>query len=186
MRSQEAKDFLVSKIKQQAELDNVPLEDLEVQMLYFTEQGGLSAKMQEVAADFDSKYDSNAYEKKISELMHDAYKRLKRAHSTETETWGKAIRTLRKGDHYILVMWGGMSGLSFLLLLGLALAAIAVFAGLRWLGQKFQPPNPRILQIVFVGFIVFGYLFRNQLSRVLDALMDKTVLRWLKSEDQGE
>lgn len=186
MRSREAKDFLVSKIKQQAELESVPLEDPEIQMLYFSEQGGLSGKMQEVAAGFDSKYDSNAYEKKISRLMRNAYKRLKREHSPERETWDEAIRTLRKGDHYILVMWGGMSGLSFLLVLGVALVATAVFAGFNWLGHKFPPPDPRVLQIAFVGFIVFCCLLRRQLAHAMEVLVDKTLGRRLESRGEKD
>lgn len=184
MRSLEAKDFLVSEIKQQAELENVPLEDPEIQMLYFTEQGGPSAKMQEIVADFESKYDSSTYEKKISRLMRNAYKRLKREHSTEAQTWDEAIRTPRKGDHYILVMWGGVSGLSFLLVLGLALPAIAAFIAFNWLGHKFSPPNPRVLQVAFVGFLVFGYLLRRQLAYALGVLVDKTVVRWLESRGE--
>lgn len=65
----EAKDFLVGQIMKQAELDDLALEDLEIQMLYFTEQGGASARMQEVANNFDNNYDVSVYEKKITHLM---------------------------------------------------------------------------------------------------------------------
>ena len=46
MRVGEAKDFLVDRIKRQAMLEEVPLSDVEIDMLYFTEQGGLPEKIQ--------------------------------------------------------------------------------------------------------------------------------------------
>jgi hypothetical protein len=41
--------------------------------------------------------------------MGHAYRRLKKESPDAARTWDAAIRELRKGDHYILVMWGPLS-----------------------------------------------------------------------------
>jgi hypothetical protein len=41
----EAKDFLVGEIKRQAAIESVALDEPEIQMLNFTESGGLLGKM---------------------------------------------------------------------------------------------------------------------------------------------
>jgi hypothetical protein len=77
MRARDAKDFLVSQIKQQSTLEAVPLSESEIKMLYFTESGGLSEEMQKVADEFDESYDMKTYETKITGLMKHAYRRLR-------------------------------------------------------------------------------------------------------------
>jgi len=186
MRVREAKDFLVSEIKQQAERENIPLENLEIRMLYFTEQCGSSKDMQELAEELDHKYDMSAYEKKIACLMKRAYKRLKSRHSPDKETWDAAIRVLRKGDHYILVMWGGISPLTFLILLALILFALSALIVINWVAKSFRPPDARTLQIAFVTCIVLGYLLRRRLAETVNFLVDRTVTRWIKSGSKNE
>jgi hypothetical protein len=78
MRAREAKDFLVKQIKEQAGLEAVSLSEPQIQMLYFTESGGPSEKMQKSADEFDQSYDTKTYEKKVRSLMKHAYKRLQR------------------------------------------------------------------------------------------------------------
>jgi hypothetical protein len=184
MRVKEAKNFLVAEIKRQAELEDIPLEDPEIQMLYFTEQGGLSPEMQKFTDSFDEEYDTQRYEKKIAGLMKRAYKRLKREGSPAKGSWDAAIRILKKGDHYILVMWGGFSPAAFLVILVLISCAIAMLAGFRWLAQRYQPPNPHTVQIVFVCCIALFFLLRNQLSQVMSFLIGKTIVRWFGTDDE--
>src|ERR1700723_3559926 len=105
MRVGEAKDFLVDRIKRQAMLEQVALSDVEIDMLYFTEQGGPPEKIQKAAEEFDQSYDMAEYERKISHLMKHAYAEIKKQDPTAKVMWDSAIRRLRKGDHYILVMW---------------------------------------------------------------------------------
>jgi len=83
MHVREAKDFLVGQIRQQALQEGVPLDDLEIQMLYFTEKESLSDKMAKLVEDFDQTYNPAPYEKKISRLMQHAYRRLKKANSSD-------------------------------------------------------------------------------------------------------
>jgi hypothetical protein len=59
----------------------------------------------ELNEEFEAQYDIADYETKISRLLHHAYDRLKLEDPEGKRTWDQAIRTLRKGDHYFLVLW---------------------------------------------------------------------------------
>jgi hypothetical protein len=45
------------------------------------------------------------YEAKMSKLLHRAYARVKKENPQTTRTWNESIGILRKGDHYLLVLW---------------------------------------------------------------------------------
>jgi hypothetical protein len=105
MQVREAKDFLVQQTAVQAQLENVPLSDLEKRMMYFTETQETEGESEPEDTDEgieDMNYD---YEAKISSLLHHAYSRLKRQKSADRELWDEAIKTLAQGDHYLLVLW---------------------------------------------------------------------------------
>ncbi len=55
--------------------------------------------------EFRAAYDTEEYEAKVSKLLHQAYARAKKEKPRAAETWDEAIRQLKKGDHYILVLW---------------------------------------------------------------------------------
>ena len=57
-----AKDYLAGRIIAEAERLCVPLSDIERKMLYFTEDGGLSARMARVNEAFEREYDDDEYE----------------------------------------------------------------------------------------------------------------------------
>ena len=106
MDTKEAKQFLVQQTAEQAALENVQLTDLERRMMYFTESDSASCENPiELNQEFEARYDTGEYELKISRLLRQAYKRLKDEDAGNLRTWNQAIRTLRKGDHYILVLW---------------------------------------------------------------------------------
>ncbi len=105
MNSKEAKDFLVEQTAQQAAIQGISLSDLEKRMMYFTEWDDSSENPTELNEEFEAQYDTPEYEAKIAGLMRNAYKRIKTGDPTAIHTWDEAIRTLRKGDHYILVLW---------------------------------------------------------------------------------
>jgi hypothetical protein len=94
MRVREAKDFLVQQTAEQAAFENVPLSGLEKRMMYFTETGA-----------FEAEYDTTTYEKKISLLMAQAYRRIKREDPEKLRLWNNAFRILNRGDHYLLLFW---------------------------------------------------------------------------------
>ncbi|MGO9592059.1 MAG: hypothetical protein ACLP3K_18665 [Candidatus Acidiferrales bacterium] len=106
MNTKEAKDFFVERTAEQAALESVPLSELEKRMMYFTESDPASCPNPlELNDEFEGQYDTPEYEAKIARLLHGAYKRLKAEAPQKARDWDDAVRTLRKGDHYLLVFW---------------------------------------------------------------------------------
>ena len=105
MNTKQAKDFLVEQTVEQAALESVPLADVEKRMMYFTESDAASCDNPiELNDEFEAQYETKVYETKISRLLHHAYTRLREENPERVRNWDQAIRTLRKGDHYLLVM----------------------------------------------------------------------------------
>ena len=105
MDTRQAKDFLAQQTAEQALLDNVPFSDLERRMMYFTESDPAScANPLELNDEFEKQYETEEYEAKVSQLLRHAYKRLKHENPEALRNWNEAIGTLRKGDHYILIL----------------------------------------------------------------------------------
>jgi len=102
--AREAKEFLISKIVEQAQCDGVALSDLEQKMLYFSETDWTLPNMRSISEEFDRICDQDEYEGKIVGLVKGAYKRILRASGKEYEKWRSAVRLLSTQDHYILVM----------------------------------------------------------------------------------
>ena len=67
MDSVAAKQFLISKVIQEAELSNVQLSETERKMLYFTEAQPSLPDILDVNAEFERAYDADEYEDKIAE-----------------------------------------------------------------------------------------------------------------------
>src|ERR1700741_3297760 len=106
MKTKQAKDFLVQQTTEQAILGNMALSDIEKKMMYFTESDATSCDNPvELNDEFEAQCDTTEYEAKISRLLHHAYNRLKAEDPERKRSWDQAIRTLRNGDHYILVLW---------------------------------------------------------------------------------
>lgn len=105
MQVREAKQFLVQQTAEQAALENVPLSDLEKRMMYFTETGECPEDPIALNDAFEAEYDTTTYEKKISVLMAQAYRRIKRENPEKLRLWNNAFRVLSKGDHYLLLFW---------------------------------------------------------------------------------
>lgn len=106
MNTKAAKDYLVQQTAEQAALEHVPLTDLETRMMYFTESDPASCDEPIALNDeFEQEYDTPEYEPKISRLLHNAHKRLKQEDPEKLRQWNEAMRVLRRGDHYILVLW---------------------------------------------------------------------------------
>jgi hypothetical protein len=173
MRVREAKDFLVQQIAEEASLEHVPLSEIEKRMLYFTE--GNTAVEDPVALndEFEAQCDTAKYEKKISHLMHQAYKKLRRDRSPALETWDQAIRRLKRGDHYLLVMWGQRPGIHGPQLLGAAIVALifAAYAGMLWLTRHVAPPNPRVIQAIFLAIVIATIFFSTAIGKALGRIL---------------
>jgi hypothetical protein len=105
LNTKQAKDFLVAQALEQAALDGVPLADVEKRMMYFTESDPASCDNPiELNDEFEAEHETKEYETKISRLLHHAHSRLKKENPERARNWDEAIRTLRKGDHYLLIM----------------------------------------------------------------------------------
>jgi hypothetical protein len=134
--AREAKEFLVSRIVEEAQRERAPLSDLERKMLYFSETGWTLPDMMSVNDEFDRQYDQDEYEKKMASLIGRAYKHDRGENSDWAELWSGSIDMLGKEDHYILVM--------------VSQAGIPVKIGL--------PPRPQgdVLKLWGTGFAIVG------------------------------
>ncbi len=102
--AKEAKEFLVSKIVSEAQLEGVLLSEIERKELYFSETAWTLPDIERVNEDFEKNCNQGDYERKIVDLIKNARKRDRDASSQEAGLWSDAIEILRKEDHYILVM----------------------------------------------------------------------------------
>jgi hypothetical protein len=99
-----AKDFLISKVVQEAELSHQHLSEIERKMLYFTEAHPSLPDIMEVNAEFERDYDSDDYEDKIVRLLRGARARDLEQSIQFKDMWNDAISALKREDHYLLVM----------------------------------------------------------------------------------
>jgi hypothetical protein len=96
-----AKQFLLSKISEEARHDGIGLDEIEKRMFVFSESSGLPDF--EANEKFEKSYDASAYETKIAGLLRKAYADDQRSSDRKAE-WKAALDALRKEDFYGLVM----------------------------------------------------------------------------------
>jgi hypothetical protein len=83
----EAKEFLISKIVEEAQREKVPLSEVGRKMLYFTESGWTLPDILTVFEDFDREYDQAEYERKIAKLVGKADKRIPKSSAEDYDRW---------------------------------------------------------------------------------------------------
>jgi hypothetical protein len=168
----EAKNFLVQQVAEQAALERVSLSDIEKRMLWFTESDPVSCSNPiELNDEFEKQCDTAEYERKMSGLFHDAYKRLKSDNPDKAQLWTEAVHFLNQGDHYILVMCdvphvrpaalkSSTRDWVLYVAIGLAVAGAAVSAGvlLARYGTAVTPYK-RYVQLGLLALMLFGYLY---------------------------
>jgi hypothetical protein len=194
MQVREAKDFLVQQTAEQARLEGVPLSDLEKRMMYFTESGYVPEDPIALNEAFEAQYDTDEYEAKIAQLLHHAYQRACKENDETRRRFDAAIKSLRRGDHYLLVMWDALTdvGIASLssrpYLIGLlvgALVLVGLYAVPRF-APRITPPNPRIIQAVLVVLILWSVLFPRAVAKAVGWILENTLERSMggnKSED---
>ncbi len=199
----EAKDFLVAQTAEQAALEGVPLSDLEKRMMYFTESGYVPEDPIKLNEEFEAEYDPAEYEAKISRLIHHAYQRLRKENDAARKNWDLAIKCLRRGDHYLLVMWDftpqgekppGDSLKLFASALGvIALALLGVFIASkfepqwRWLQKNIPSPNPHVLFGILITIVLAGFFFPRRVGNAVGWLLDQTFFRFFgPKEDEKD
>jgi ATP-dependent helicase/DNAse subunit B len=132
--AREGKEFLISRIVEETNRENVPLSEVERKMLYFSESDWTLPDIMEVNDQFDRECDQDEYEEKITALVSKAAQHDRKQSGEKYDAWWDAIRLLEKQDHYILVMIRA-AGLRprfdqlKLFIVGLAIAAALVAAG---------------------------------------------------------
>jgi hypothetical protein len=177
MQASEAKDFLVRQTAQQASLEGVSLSDLEKRMMHFTETEDASEDPAKLNDEFEAKFDTNAYESKISGLLHRAYARVKKEDPASARLWTDYVRFLRKGDHYILVLWDrspaerpphdSLKLLGFSLLTVIVLGALTILVisvadryNIHWkTGPATHTQTPAWIQRLLFALLVGTYVF---------------------------
>jgi hypothetical protein len=97
----EALGFLSSRVAEEARKDSVPLTDIELKQLSFSEE---TATADDIAAPraFDETHDSDEFEAKINKLLRSAFH-----HEVQRgmgATWEKHLAASRNHDVYVLVM----------------------------------------------------------------------------------
>jgi hypothetical protein len=105
-----AKQFLISKVIGEAEVEQVNLSEVERKMLYFTEVHPTLPDIYEVNAEFERDYDGDEYEAKIAALLKNACTRDAQSSPSREQVWKDALDALKHEDHYILVMVGQAFG----------------------------------------------------------------------------
>lgn len=104
MDSVTAKQFLISRVIEESELEHIALSEVERKMLHFTEVHPSLPDIYDVNAEFERNYDSDEYETKIAGLLKNARDRDRKPSPGREQDWKDAIDALRKEDDYILVM----------------------------------------------------------------------------------
>jgi len=203
MRAREAKDFLVAQTAEQAALEGVSLSDLEKRMMYFTESGYVPEDPIKLNDEFEAEYDTPEYETKISRLLHHAYQRVRKENGEGRRHWDDAIKCLRRGDHYLLVMRDLApsgerppgdslkllaSGLGVIALGFLCLFIAAKFEPQwRWLQKNIPSPNSRVLFGIFITIVIAGFFFPRRAGNAVRWLLDRTLFRFLgPKEDEKD
>jgi hypothetical protein len=160
LRAQQAKEFLISQILEQAQMDNVPLSEVERKMLFFTETEETLPDMLAVNDQFDRECDRSAYESKIAGLAEDTFERLRQESPDGERRWKQAISDLRKEDHYLLVMVDQASrsvrpAYDRLKLWGTGLAIAGAAVGAAILAAKYNVDLDKYMPSKDAAFLVF-------------------------------
>jgi hypothetical protein len=177
MNTRQAKDFLAQQAAEQATLDSTSLSDIERRMMYFTESDPKSCDDPlALNNEFEAQCDTTEYETKMARLLQHAHQRVKTEDPEGKRTWEQAIGELRKGDHYLLVLWDikppvdRPKGDSFKLL-GVGLLIAALFGTAVVLAVNYNIDAEKYFRkygwIVFVGLIVFASGMFRTIYRVL-------------------
>lgn len=146
-----AKDFLVDKIVSEAARQDIPLSNVEREMLYWTEDDLLSPHMLQIAEELARECSDQEYEAKIGSLVQSLQSHLT---PEERDLWDDAVPQLCEGDHYLLVLIGAAAPKQPLIPLPEGLQ--------RWLPDV-DHENPRPsgdrLRLILVALLIAGLTF---------------------------
>jgi hypothetical protein len=104
------KQFLISRVIEEAEVEQVNFSKVGKKMLYFTEVDPSLPYNYETNAEFERNYNSDEYEAKVVGLLKNARERDSHSSPSGEQEWQDALDALKKEDHYFLVMVGQAFG----------------------------------------------------------------------------
>ncbi len=105
-----AKAFFVDNIVQQAEREGMPLSKAQRYMLSWSETDPSFVVDMELSEQCEAEIPQPDYEKKIKGLIERMYKRDIETNKDLKATYKEAYKTLKQGDHFILIMIGDAIG----------------------------------------------------------------------------
>ncbi len=105
-----AKAFFVDKVIQQAEREGVPLSKAQRYMLSWSETDASFVMDMGLNDQFEAEITQPDYEKKIQGLIERMYKKDIETNKDLKATYKEAYKTLKQGDHFILIMIGNAIG----------------------------------------------------------------------------
>jgi len=94
--SMAAKEFIVSRIAEEASRQQVGLSELERKILFFSEGYSTLPDMMEVNERFEATCDAEQYEEKIRKLSRQAFERDRKESPEDAALWRDAVRALGK------------------------------------------------------------------------------------------
>jgi hypothetical protein len=173
MSPAKAKRFVIDRILDQARLDGVSLNDVEIQMLGF-EAETANAKEIETEQRFQREVNEAQYEKAVSGLIRRAYQRDKE--NRAMGAWEQSLDALAERDLYLNVMIqrAGISGVSgfanffdWRLLVGIIPALVFVafgsFIAFSRTGEKLIPND--LLRLTILVICLIAPLLVHRLRR---------------------
>jgi hypothetical protein len=101
MNLSEAKKFIQRAVADQAAQDGVQISKLELDMLNFSEESG-DQRMLALVEKFDAEYESDTYEKKVTQLLRRSYDTARGA--LGPDAWREALSAFEGHDVYVMVM----------------------------------------------------------------------------------
>lgn len=105
-----AKTFFVNKVIEQAEREGVPLSKAQRYMLSWSETDPSFVVDMELSEQCEAEIPQPDYEKKVKGLIERMYKRDIETNKDLKATYKEAYKTLKQGDHFILIMIGDAIG----------------------------------------------------------------------------
>lgn len=103
MLAHDAVNFLVSRIQEQSKVEGIALSDLETKMLRWSEVEPDGIHDLAVVEEFETQYDSDEYEAKISGLLRRA-READRQDGAGKMVWDQVSEALARHDYYLIVM----------------------------------------------------------------------------------
>jgi hypothetical protein len=102
--SHDAKEFLVARIITESQREGVLRSEVESKMLYFSEAASTLPEIAEANDAFDREYNQAEYEHKIGTLIRNWRATARAENREEFDAWNEAVRTIRREDHYLLIL----------------------------------------------------------------------------------